>query len=302
METNICLVIAGPTAAGKTTLSIALAQHFNTEIISADSRQCYRELNIGVAKPAESDLQAIPHHFINSHSIHEEVNVKIFESYSLQKLRQVFEKKPVAVVVGGTGLYIDALCNGIDEIPTVPAGINDDILFDYQHNGLIWLQQKIYEEDALYALRGEIKNPVRLIRALAVKRATGQSILEFQTKTKTSRPFRIIKIGLNLSRKILYRRINERVDKMMMDGLANEAESLIVFREKQALQTVGYKELFDHFDGNISFAQAVENIKINSRHYAKRQLTWFKKDPEIKWFDAEDFDKLKEDVVSALRH
>ncbi len=301
MITNTCIIIAGPTAVGKTALSIQLAKSLGTEIISADSRQCYRELNIGVAKPSDIKLAEVPHYFINSHSINDEVNARIFEEYALQKLGNIYEKKPVAIVVGGTGLYIDALCNGIDEIPLIPSEINEAILANYNTKGLTWLQKAIEQEDWLYVDKGEVKNPSRLIRALAVKRATGESILAFQTQTKKQRPFKIIKIGLNLPREILYKRINERVDGMMKVGLLEEAEELLHFRHKQALQTVGYRELFEYFDGRISLKEAVEKIKINSRHYAKRQLTWFKKDSEIEWFDAGDFDQLTEDVLSLYR-
>ncbi len=297
MIINTCLVIAGPTAVGKTALSIALAKHFDTDIISADSRQCYRELSIGVAKPAGSELQTVPHYFINSHSIHEEVNVKIFESYALEKLILAFEKKSIAVVVGGTGLYIDALCNGIDDMPFVPENINEEINFGYQQNGISWLQEKIGLEDEVYASQGEKKNPYRLMRALAVKRTTGKSILTFQTQTQKSRPFKIIKIGLDLPRETLYNRINARVDRMMNEGLADEAKMLLPNRHLQALQTVGYRELFDHFDGKLSLKQAVEKIKINSRHYAKRQLTWFKRDSNMSWFDATDSDQLKQEAI-----
>jgi tRNA dimethylallyltransferase len=300
MTIHTCLVIAGPTAAGKTALSIALAQHFNTEIISADSRQCYRELNIGVAKPSQEELQSVPHYFINSHSIQDGVNVKIFETYALEKLFSIFHKKPVAIVVGGTGLYLDALYKGIDDIPVVKEDINEEINTAYKQNGIEWLQQKIALEDELYAAKGEIKNPFRLIRALAIKRTTGQSILNFQTKTKKIRPFKIIKIGLDLPREILYNRINTRVDNLIETGLYNEVKSLLPFRHLQALQTVGYREFFEHIDGKISFKEAMEKIKINSRHYAKRQLTWFKRDEDIKWINAEDFNQMFQEVIMQL--
>lgn len=298
MITNTCLIIAGPTAVGKTAFSLALANHFDTEIISADSRQCYRELNIGVARPSPKELEKIPHYFINSHSVRDEVNVKIFETYALDKLEQIFQKKCIAIVAGGTGLYIDALCKGVDDMPPVPANINEELNDAYKQYGIEWLKQKIVLEDELYATSGETKNPFRLIRALAVKRTTGQSILSFQTQTKKNRPFNIIRIGLDLPREILYHRINTRVNHMKEAGLYDEVKALLPYRNLQALQTVGYRELFEHLDGKISFEEAIEKIKINSRHYAKRQLTWFKRDQEMKWFDAEDPNKSLQDFFS----
>lgn len=298
MITNTCLIIAGPTAVGKTALSIAMANHFDTEIISADSRQCYRELNIGVAKPSPKELENIPHYFINSHSIKDEVNVKIFETYALEKLEQIFKKKSIAIVAGGTGLYIDALCKGVDDIPPVPTTINEELADAYKQYGIEWLQQKIVSEDELYIISGETKNPFRLIRALAVKRATGQSILSFQTQTKKNRPFNIIKIGLDLPREILYNRINARVNNMVETGLYDEVKALLPYRNLQALQTVGYREFFEHLEGKISFKEAIEKIKTNSRHYAKRQLTWFKRDLEMKWVEAEDPNKSLQDFFS----
>ncbi len=298
MITNTCIVIAGPTAVGKTALSLSLAKHFNTAIVSADSRQCYRELNIGVAKPSPAELQIVPHHFINTHSINDEVNVKVFESYALDKLSQVFKTNPVCIVVGGTGLYIDTLCNGIDDIPPIPEKISVDVNTAYKQNGIEWLQQRIALEDEMYAAKGETKNPSRLIRALAVKRATGRSILTFQTQIKKPRPFKMMKIGLEMPRDILYNRINARVDKMIAEGLAGEVKSLLPHRHLQALQTVGYRELFDYFEGKLSVDEAIEKIKINSRHYAKRQLTWFKRDEEFKWFEADNLNNSLNDFFS----
>ncbi|MEO7801480.1 MAG: tRNA (adenosine(37)-N6)-dimethylallyltransferase MiaA, partial [Ginsengibacter sp.] len=240
-QLNTCIIIAGPTAVGKTALSIALAKHFNTEITSADSRQCYLELNIGVAKPSPEELQNVPHYFINSHSIKDEVNVKIFETYALEKLNSIFHKNPVAIVVGGTGLYINVLCRGVDDMPIVPEEIKEEINTAYKQNGLEWLQRKIAMEDELYVANGEIKNPFRLMRALAVKRTTGQSILFYQTQTKKVRPFKIILIGLDLPKEMLYDRINIRVDNMIEKGLYDEVKLLLPFRHLQALQTVGYR-------------------------------------------------------------
>lgn len=280
---KICIIIVGPTAVGKTALAIQLAQHFNTQIISADSRQCYKELNIGVAKPSANELNTITHHFINSHSIHHEVNTAVYEQYALQKLDEVFKTSNTAIVVGGTGLYIKALCNGVDLIPNIPSGLRQNIVVQYEQQGMVWLQNEVAIKDPLYFQQGEIENPQRLMRALEVMLHTGNSILSYQTKTKKERPFNIIKIGLQLPRDILYERINSRVDIMLQDGLLKEAEALLPYKHLNALQTVGYTELFDYFENKISLDRAIELIKQNTRHYAKRQITWFKKDEEINW-------------------
>ncbi len=277
------IVIAGPTAVGKTALSIALADHFTTEIISADSRQCYRELTIGVAKPAHAQLQQIPHHFINTHAITEMVTAADFEKQTMRVLDNIFTTQNIAIVTGGTGLYIKALCEGLDEIPAVPEDIRNNIIQQYKAHGLIWLQEQITVSDPDYALTGEMHNPQRLMRALEVKKATGHSIRSFQTKSKVKRDFNIIKIGLELPREKLYEQINQRVDEMMEAGLGKEVEALILYQHLPALQTVGYKELFDHFKGNISLETAVTLIKQNTRHYAKRQMTWFKRDADFHW-------------------
>lgn len=278
-----CIIIAGPTAVGKTAYAIELAKHFNTQIISADSRQCFKELNIGVAKPSTEELQMVPHHFINSHSVNEEVNAAVFESYALEKLKNIFFKNDVAIMVGGTGLYIKAFCEGIDEIPAIDVDIRNKITTAYQTNGLAWLQQQVKENDPLYFSQGEIQNPQRLMRALEVKLSTSKSIVVYQTKEKKQRDFNIVKIALELPREQLYERINKRVDIMLKDGLVEEANELLPIRNLNALQTVGYRELFDYFDGTINLERATELIKQNTRHYAKRQLTWFKKDIEWKW-------------------
>jgi tRNA dimethylallyltransferase len=283
LKNKTCIVIAGPTAVGKTNFAIRLAQHFNTQIISTDSRQCYKELNIGVAKPSVKELQQVPHHFINSHSINNDVNAALFEKYALQKIDEIFLGNTIAVVVGGTGLYIKAFCEGIDEIPTIDEAIRKKIIADYTSKGLVWLQQQVQINDAVYYAQGEIQNPQRLMRALEVKLSTGNSIITYQTQQKQTRSFNIVKLALELPREELYNRINNRVDAMMDAGLLQEAKELLPQRNLNALQTVGYRELFAYFNGDISLNQAVELIKQNSRHYAKRQLTWFKKDMSYKW-------------------
>ena len=284
MKDKTCLIIVGPTAVGKTSAAIELAQHFNTEIISADSRQCYKELNIGVAKPSPEQLNEIKHWFINSHSIRDEVNAKIFEAYALQAADNIFQKNDVAVMVGGTGLYIKSFCEGMDEVPIIDTAIRDEIISEFKKNGLPWLQSEVEKHDPLYFSKGEIQNPQRMMRALEVKRSTGRSIIEFQSHKKTERGFKIIKIGLELPRGELHQNIHNRVDAMMSNGLLEEVKSLIPYKNLNALQTVGYKELFDHLEGNASLEEATDAIKINTRHYAKRQMTWFKKDKDVNWF------------------
>ena len=278
-----CIVISGPTAVGKTPLAISVAKYFSTQIISSDSRQCYKELSIGVAKPSQKELTSVPHYFINSHSIHKSVNAGIFEKYALEKVQEIFLKNEVAVVVGGTGLYIKTFCEGIDQLPIVAPGIRENIINNYEKKGLEWLQIEVEKYDPLYFSKGEIHNPHRLIRALEVVMSSGKSIVEFQTQKSQPRDFKIIQIGLELPREQLYQRINDRVDQMIIQGLVEEVKSLIAYQELNALQTVGYRELFDYFSEKISLQQAIETIKINTRHYAKRQMTWFKKDANIKW-------------------
>jgi tRNA dimethylallyltransferase len=287
-RSKTCLVIVGPTAVGKTSLAIQLAQYFSTAIISADSRQCFKELNIGVAKPSATELQLVPHSFINSHSIKEDVNAAVFEHYAMQKVNEIFTKHDIAIMVGGTGLYIKAFCNGIDEVPAIDSAIREKIITHYQQNGLEWLQHEVEKNDPVYFVKGETKNPQRLMRALEVKLSTGKSIIEFQTQQKKQRDFNIIKIGLELTKEQLHKNINHRVDVMMEQGLLTEVENLLPYKNLNALQTVGYKELFEYFDGNTSLANAIDSIKINTRQYAKRQMTWFKKDEEVSWMDPAD--------------
>ena len=279
------IIIAGPTAVGKTSVAIEVARHFGTEIISADSRQCYKELKIGVARPSEKELAAVPHHFIATHSIHQKITAADFESYALQKAGEIFLKNNVVVMVGGTGLYIKAFCEGLDLIPEVPEAIHHEVMRQYNENGLSWLQKEVQELDPLFYGSGEIQNPQRLMRALEVFRSTGQSITVFRKGKKAERDFNIIKTALQLPKEDLHRNIHSRVDHMMEHGLLDEVRSLIPYRHLNALQTVGYKELFEHLDGTSTLTEAVDQIKKNTRHYAKRQITWFRKDQDFKWFE-----------------
>jgi tRNA dimethylallyltransferase len=283
------IVIVGPTAVGKTAAAIRLAQSLHTEIISADSRQCFTELNIGVAKPSPEELRAVHHHFINSHSILQEVNAALFEDLALEWTDEIFRKGPTAIMVGGTGLYIKAFTEGLDEIPATRPDIREQILARYETSGIEWLQQEIKSADPAFYEIGEIHNPQRLMRALEVKWSTGLSILSFRRHGQKQRPFHIKKIGLHLPKEQLHQRIHDRVDQMMEQGLLEEVKGLLPYKKENALQTVGYRELFDYLDGVCSLDEAVDRVKINTRHYAKRQMTWFRKDPAIQWIDAGEF-------------
>jgi len=290
-------VICGPTAVGKTAFAIRLAQHFNTQIISADSRQCFRELNIGVAKPSVEELAEVHHYFINSHSIHQEVNAVVFEQYALSCLQQIFPANNVAVMVGGTGLYIKAFEEGLDDMPAIDAAIRKQVINLYQTNGLEALQQAVAEMDPVFWQTAEQQNPQRLMRALEILLATHQPVSAFRKGNKQQRDFNIIKIGLVLPRHELYNRVNARVDNMMEAGLLKEVETLLPYRELNALQTVGYREFFPVLLEGAPLATAVEKLKTNTRHYAKRQLTWFRRDSSIHWFSADQVDLLQQ-VIS----
>jgi tRNA dimethylallyltransferase len=283
----------GPTAVGKTSFAIALAKAFNTEIISADARQCYKEMNIGVARPSADELKAVPHHFIASHSISENINAYFFENWAMEKIENLFIKKDAVVMVGGTGLYIKAFCEGLDLIPSIDTAIRENIITQYEKMGLRWLQKEVSVKDPHYWEKGEQKNPQRLMRALEVMLGTGSSITSFQNKKAVERPFKIVKIGLELPREELYERINARVLTMVEEGLEKEVKSLETFAHLNALQTVGYSEWKDYFDGKISKEKVIENIQQNTRHYAKRQMTWFKRDPSITWFNASTVEPMQ---------
>lgn len=282
------ILLTGPTASGKTATGIRLAKHFQTEIISADSRQCYKELNIGVARPSPAQLQEVPHHFIATHSIKDEVTAVTFEQYALKKATSLFQHHDHVVMVGGTGLYIRAFCEGLDDIPAVDPAIRENITRNYESQGLSWLQEQVREKDPQFYKAGEIQNPQRMMRALEVLESTGKSILTFRDRPKTPRDFRIVKLGLDIPKDILHQRIHNRVDQMMEAGLQEEVRSLLPYRELNALQTVGYTELFEFLDDKISLATAVTKIKTNTRQYARRQLTWFRRDKEIQWGSAEE--------------
>lgn len=281
------IIIVGPTAVGKTAAAIRLAQQEQTSIISADSRQCYRELNIGVAKPTREELDTVHHYFINSHSIREEVNAALFEELALQWTAEIIRDSPTAVMVGGTGLYIKAFTDGLDAIPAVDPGIRCQLQQQYALNGMEWLQEEVKLHDPAFYAEGERHNPQRLLRALEVRLSTGRSILSFRSGATRQRPFHIRKIGLDLPKEELHRRIHHRVDQMIEQGLVEEVKGLLPYRNHNALQTVGYREIFEYLDGKTSLDEAIAAIKTNTRRYAKRQLTWFRRDPEVHWTDPE---------------
>ena len=286
------IIVVGPTAVGKTAVAIQIANHFDTEIISADSRQCYKELNIGVARPSVDELNTIKHHFIASHSIQDEVTAVDFEQYALQKAELLFQKHDAAVMVGGTGLYIKAFCEGLDSIPDIDATVRQQIITNYEEKGISWLQNQLQEKDSAYFEAGEMKNPQRMMRALEVIESTGNSIIFYRKGQKLERDFSIIKLGLELPKEKLVERINRRVDIMMEEGQLDEVKSLAAFKNVNALQTVGYTELFDYLDNKMLLEEAIGRIKISTRQYAKRQLTWFKKDTAINWFRPDEADEI----------
>ena len=284
-------IVVGPTAVGKTKYAIELAQQLKTEIISADARQCYQELNIGVARPSSLELATVPHHFIASHSIQDTVNAGIFEQYALAKATELLSKFGAVVMVGGTGLYIKAFVEGMDIIPSIDPAIRIQIQQEVLTKGIEWLQDQVQQLDPAYwaiADQGEQQNTQRLSRALEVMMGTGQSILSFQNQSKKLRPFNIQKIGLEMPREQLYDRINLRVHQMDQMGLEEEVKALHPQFHLNALQTVGYQEWLPYLEGNQSKEAVIQAIQQNTRHYAKRQMTWFKKDPEIKWQQASE--------------
>jgi tRNA dimethylallyltransferase len=294
MNQPTLIVIAGPTASGKTAAAIQLAQHFNTVVVSADSRQFFREMSIGTAKPTAEELAAAPHYFINSHSITESFSVGDFERECLVLLEDLFQKHNVVILAGGSGLYIKAICEGFDELPTADPEIRERLNAELAEKGLPALQERLKLVDPVYYNEVDINNPQRVIRAIEVYESSGQPFSSYRTAKTNKRTFNIIKLGLDMPREVLYNRINQRVDLMVADGLVEEVESLLPYRHLNALNTVGYSEIFDFFDGNTDLPTAISMIKQNTRRFAKRQMTWFRKDEGIIWVDALGDDLLGE--------
>jgi tRNA dimethylallyltransferase len=286
------IVITGPTAVGKTLLSIELAKTLSSEIISADSRQFYREMRIGTARPSDDLMKLVPHHFIGHLSISDYYNVSRFETDVLSKLAQIYQKSSNALLVGGSGLYINAVCHGIDELPDPDDTLREQLKDLFQKEGIKSLQDKLSELDPDYFQQVDQSNPKRLLRAIEVCLTTGLTYSALRKNQSRPRNFRIIKVGLQRDRDDLNQRINRRVEIMMKEGLLEEVKALLPYRYFNALNTVGYKELFDYLDGKYSLDQAVEKIKTNTRRFAKRQMTWFRKDKEINWFHPDEFEKI----------
>ena len=282
---NILITIVGPTAIGKTALSIQLAKHFHTEILSCDSRQFYKEMRIGTAVPTTEELAIVKHHFIQNRSIFDDYNVGQFERDALAKLNELFLRNPIQIMVGGSGLYVDAVLKGLDHFPKIDSAIRENLQIQLEKNGLQFLQNQLKKLDIATYTTIALENPQRIIRALEICIGTGIPYATFKNKPKSPRNFTSIKIGLYAERETLYHRINQRVDMMIANGLIEEAEKLYQHKKLNALQTVGYRELFSFFDGDFTKEFAISEIKKNTRRFAKRQLTWFRKDTETLWFD-----------------
>jgi len=283
------IVILGPTGIGKTDLSNDIALEFKTEIISSDSRQVYKELKIGTAVPSDEQLKKVKHYFIGNKSIYDYYNASMFEFEVLDKLDELFRIHNQVVMTGGSGMYINAVCDGIDDLPTIDQEIRDELFALYKEQGLESLRMQLKLLDPISYKTIDLRNPKRILKALEVSIQTGKAYSSFLTDTNKKRDFNIIKIGLQRNREELYERINLRVDEMVKEGLIEEARRFYKDRNLNSLNTVGYKELFEHFDGHISLDTAIELIKRNSRHYAKRQISWFGRDKEINWFNPDDF-------------
>ncbi|RMB56154.1 tRNA (adenosine(37)-N6)-dimethylallyltransferase MiaA [Dokdonia sinensis] len=281
------IAIIGPTAIGKTSLSIKIANHFQTEIISADSRQFFKEMKIGTAVPEPEELDAAPHHFIQHISVEDEYSVGHYEKEAIALTKKLFRKHDTLVMVGGSGMYVDAVINGLDEFPEVKNGVREELKLLLEFDGIEALQELLKEKDPVYYDQVDLFNHQRVIRALEVCLSAGEPFSSFRNKPRPERDFKTIKIGLKAPREIMYERINKRVDVMVENGLVEEVRSLLSRKRLNALNTVGYKELFAHFDEELTLEEAIEKIKINTRRFAKRQLTWYRKDDSIVWFDYE---------------
>lgn len=292
------IVILGPTGIGKTDLSIEIAREFGTEIISSDSRQIYKELKIGTAVPSDDQLNQVKHHFIGNKSIYDYYNASMFEFEVLDLLQELYNKYNQVVMAGGSGMYINAVCDGIDELPTIYKHLRDELIQKYQEEGIesLRIQLKMLDPESYQKI--DLKNPKRILKALEVTIQTGKPYSSFLTQPKKQRPFNILKIGLQRNRDELYERINLRVGQMIEEGLVEEARKYFKDRHLNSLNTVGYKELFEHFEGKISLDKAIELIKRNSRHYAKRQMSWFNRDKDIHWFHP----KEKKEIIDFIKN
>ena len=300
MNTKTLIVIVGPTGSGKTDLSIRVAEHYACPIISTDSRQFYRGIPIGTAQPDNEQLERVEHHFIASHELTDDFNCGAYEVAALKRLEELFYKHDTVVAVGGSGLYVKALCEGMDDLPEVEPALRQQLSDRLKREGLEALAEQLRELDPTFYEVVDRKNPARVLRALEVCIATGKPYSALRTGVKRERPFNIVKIGVTMERAVLYERIDRRVDIMVKAGLEQEARKVYPLRHLNSLQTVGYREMFDYFDGSISRDEAIELIKRNSRRYAKRQLTWFGRDGEIEWFLPSETEKIVEYIDSKV--
>lgn len=294
------IVIVGPTAVGKTALGIKLARYFDTEIISADSRQLYCEMHIGTAAPSADELSQAKHLFVKNKTATEYYNASMFEFDVIEVLNELFKNKNMALMVGGSTLYVDAVCHGIDDLPAVDMKLREQLMEQYRKEGIDFLRNKLKALDPEHYQKVDLHNPNRMLKAIEVSLMTGKPYSSLLTATTKDREFNIIKIGINRERPELFERINQRVDQMISDGLVEEVKSLIPYREANALKTVGYREIFEYLDGSISLNLAIEQIKTNTRRYAKRQLTWFSRDKEMPWFHPEHTDQIIDYIQSKL--
>lgn len=297
----VLIVLLGPTGIGKTDISIQLAKKYNAPIVSSDSRQFYRELKIGTAAPTEKETKEVEHFFIGSHSILDNYNAGQYEEDAINLLDELFKKHNVVLLVGGSMMYIDAVCNGLDEIPNVPTEIREFWQEEFKNKGLSHIQQELFRLDPKHYKEVDLKNPKRILHALEICLTTGNPYSDLRTGKKKKRNFEIIKIGLNKPRQELYEQINLRVDKMIEKGLMEEAKQYYPFKNLNTLNTVGYKELYAHFDGEITQQEAIDLIKKNTRNYAKRQLTWFNRDKEITWFHPKDEENIFQTIDFRLK-
>lgn len=299
-NTKHLVVIAGPTGSGKTDLSIRVARYYHCPIISTDSRQFYRGIPIGTAQPTAEELQMAEHHFIADRELKDDFNSGAYETEALSRLEELFQKHDIVVAVGGSGLYIKALCEGMDDLPEVDPRLREELNSRCKAEGVEALAEELRRLDPDFYEVVDRKNPARVVRALEVCISTGKTYSSLRSGVKRQRPFNIIKIAVNMDREVLYERIDLRVDKMVQAGLYDEALKVYPLRELNALQTVGYREWFDHFDGKISREEAIELIKRNSRRYAKRQLTWFRADKDFEWFEPSETEKILEYIDSKI--
>lgn len=299
---NFLIVVAGPTAVGKTAFCVRLGQQLGCDVISADSRQFFKEMSVGTAKPTFIDLKGVPHHFLDFLSIEEEMSAGSFEMLALEKLEELFVRRNVAILTGGSGLYIKAVCEGMSDMPAPPPGIRDELMQTFEMEGLEKLLEELKEKDRDYYEKVDRSNHQRVVRALEMIRFTGEPFSSYRSGFKADRDFSMIKIGLEMDREMLYDRINRRVDQMLAAGLVEEVKSLYEKRYFNALQTVGYKEFFDFLEGKHDFEEAVRLVKRNTRRYAKRQMTWFKKDSGFHWFRPDQFEAVVEFLKERINY